>query len=73
MARTADDPGAARFTVGDLVVCLTPLGRWPHRITAGTPGTIVAFTREGRFVVHFIPDRMLTVHPDQIRRLDPTG
>jgi hypothetical protein len=26
-----------------------------------------------RFVVCFIPDRTLTVHADQIRRLDPTG
>ncbi len=65
VSRATGDPGAARFNVGDLVVAIAELGSWRHRVRAGTPGTIAARTREGRFVVDFIPD--------QIRHLDPTG
>ena len=34
---------------------------------------VVGGAGEGRFVVHFVPDRTRTVHLEQIRRLDPTG
>ncbi len=73
VTKATGDPGAARFNVGDPVVAIAQLGSWRHRVRAGTPGTIAARTREGRFVVDFIPDQTLTVHPNQIRHLDPTG